>query len=289
MSDIVLIGAGKLGTNLVYALLQKGHRIAAISDKNLSSAQESREFIGQGKVIDNNQSAAQHGSWIILTVPDDMIDTVAEELSDSNLDWKGKFVFHCSGLLSTESLKGLERKGAFVASIHPVQSFPQKKPDPNAFVDIFFGIEGKGEALELAKKITRQLDAKYFILEAKNKALYHTACSMASNFMATILDTALELLQQTGLSKSRASKLLFPLVQGTLQNVKKIDAGKALTGPVVRGDIESIKKHLNALSKMPELRNLYVQLAFQSLEIAKRENKLSPEEIRAFRALLEGK
>ncbi len=289
MSDIVLIGAGNLGTNLVYALLQKGHRLAAISDKNLAKAQESRKFIGQGKVIDNNRSAARHGSWIILTVPDDTIDTVAEELADSDLDWKGKFVFHCSGLLSTASLKSLEREGAFVASIHPVQSFPQKRPDPNAFADIFFGIEGKGEALKLAKKITRQLDAKYFILEAQNKALYHTACSMASNFMATLLDAALGLLEQTGLTKSRASQILFPLVQGTLQNVKRFDTGKALTGPVVRGDKESIKKHLDALSHVPDLRNLYVQLAFHTLEIAKRGGKLSPEEIRAIKARLEGK
>jgi len=289
MSDITIIGAGKLGTNLGYALFQKGHRIQAVSDKILSSAQESQQIISQGKFTDDNRFAASHGHWIILTVPDDTIETVAEELADSDIEWQNRFVFHSSGLLTTESLKSLEMRGALVASLHPVQSFPQKKPDPNAFEGIFFGLEGKGEALNLSIEITRQLGGKYFILEAQNKPLYHTACSMASNFLATLLDTAKELLMQAGLADSTASHVLLPLVQGTLQNVKKFDASTALTGPVVRGDAESIAKHLEALGKLPDIRDLYIKMAYQSLRIAKREKRLSAEKFKALKALLGGK
>ena len=286
MSDISIIGAGKLGTNLGYALLRKGHRITAVSDKNLSSAQESQQLIGQGKAFDDNRSAAINGQWIILTVPDDAIETAAEELADSAVKWKERFVFHCSGLHSTESLESLEKRGALVASLHPVQSFPQKKPDPKAFEGIFFGLEGKQEALALATEITRQLGSKFFILEAQNKPLYHTACSMASNFLATLLDTATELLSQAGLPEATAPSVLMPLVQGTLQNVNKFDAGTALTGPVVRGDEKSIAKHLEALRKFPEFRNLYTTISFRSLQIAKREKYLSEEKIKALEALL---
>jgi len=289
MSDIAIIGAGKLGTNLGYALSRKGHRITAFSDKNLSSAQESQQIIGQGKFTDDNQVAARYGHWIILTVPDDAIQTVAEELADSVMGWQDRFVFHCSGLLTTESLNSLEKRGALVASLHPVQSFSQKKPDPKAFEDIFFGLEAKLEALDMAIGITRQLGGKYFILEAQNKPLYHTACSMASNFLATLLDTAAELLSQAGLADSVASQVLMPLAQGTLQNVKKLDAGTALTGPVVRGDEKSIAKHLEALHKLPELYDLYTTIAYRSLQIAKREKYLSEEKIKALEALLGGK
>lgn len=289
MSDIAIIGAGKLGTNLGYALLRKGHRITAFSDKNLSAAQESQQIIGQGKFTDDNRIAARYGHWVILTVPDDAIQTVAEELADSAMDWQDRFVFHCSGLLTTESLNSLEKRGALVASLHPVQSFSQKKPDPKAFEDIFFGLEGKQEALDMAIGITRQLGSKFFILKAHNKPLYHTACSMASNFLATLLDTAMELLSQAGLADSTASQVLMPLVQGTLQNVNKFDAGTALTGPVVRGDEKSIAKHLEALHKLPELRDLYTTIAYRSLQIAKREDKMSEEKFRALKALLEGK
>jgi len=289
MSDVVIIGAGKLGTNLGYALLQKGHRITAISDKNLSSAQESQQLISQGKAFDDNRSAAAYGQWIIFTVPDDAIEPTAKELADSPVKWQDRFVFHCSGLHSTESLYSLEKRGALVASLHPVQSFPQKKPDPKAFEGIFFGLEGKQDALTLATGITRQLGGKYFILEAQNKPLYHTACSMASNLLATLLDTATELLSQAGLPKSMAPQVLMPLVQGTLQNVNKFDAGTALTGPVARGDETSITKHLEALHKLPELRELYATIAYRSLQIAKREKYLSEEKFKALEALLGGK
>jgi predicted short-subunit dehydrogenase-like oxidoreductase (DUF2520 family) len=289
MSDIAIIGAGKLGTNLGYALMQKGHRVAAISDKNLSSAQESQQIIGQGIFTGDNRSAALHGRWIILAVPDDMIEAVAKELADSHIEWQDKFVFHCSGLHSTKSLKPFETKGALVASLHPVRSFSQKIPTPKAFVDIFFGLEGKGEALDLAIEITHQLGGKYFILESQNKPLYHTACSMASNFSATLLDTATTLLQQAGLAKSMAYHVLLPLVQGTLQNVKNFDAGTALTGPIARGDTESVRKHLEALDNLPELRDLYKRMARQSLQIVKREKKLYGEKFKALEALLGGK
>ena len=228
-------------------------------------------------------------SNVLLTVPDDAIETVAKELADSAEQWQDKFVFHCSGLLTTECLDYLEKKGALVASLHPVQSFSQKKPDPKAFEGIFFGLEGKQEALDLAIGITRQLGGKFFILEAQDKPLYHLACSMASNFLATLLDTATTLLSRAGLDDSMAPQVLMPLVQGTLQNVNKFDAGTALTGPVARGDEKSLTKHLEALHKYPELRDFYTTMAYRSLQIAKREKYLSEERIKALEALLGGK
>jgi predicted short-subunit dehydrogenase-like oxidoreductase (DUF2520 family) len=289
MSDIALIGAGKLGTNLGYALRRKGYRIAVISDKSLQAAQESRKLIGQGKITDDNRFAARQGSWVILTVPDDAIDGVAEDLAGADVAWQGKFVFHCSGLLSSGSLTPLEKKGALVASLHPVQSFPQKKPDPGIFADIFFGLEGKTEALELATRVTAQLGGRHFILEARNKPIYHTACSMASNSITTLLDAAIRLLKQAGLTETEASRVLFPLVQGTLQNVKKFDAGRALTGPVTRGDATSVAKHLEALGKDSELRDLYTKIACQSLRIVKKGKMLSAEKIKVLEVLLEDK
>jgi predicted short-subunit dehydrogenase-like oxidoreductase (DUF2520 family) len=289
MSDIAIIGAGRLGTNLGYALLQAGHRIAAISDKNHLSAQESRRFIGRGKVFDDNKSAARYGQWVILTVPDDTIESIADELAGSAIEWQDRFVFHCSGLHSTEDLNSLARRGARVASLHPVQSFPQKRPDSGIFKGIFFGLEGKKEALHIAIGITRQLGAKFFILEAHNKPLYHTACSMASNFLVTILEAANELLLKAGLAAPIAAQILMPLVQGTLQNVNKLDAGMALTGPVARGDKTSVSKHLEALQELPEFRDLYRSVASRSLQIAKKEKYLSEEKIKALEALLGGK
>lgn len=289
MSDITLIGTGKLGTSLGFALSLKGYRIAALSDRDHSSAKESRQIIGEGKVFKKNAPAARLGDWVILSVPDDEIVKVAEELADSDIEWKGKYVFHCSGLHSTESLKSLKIKGAGTASIHPVRSFPQKKPSPDAFENTFFGLEGKAEALKAAKKIVLLLGGRFFLLRPEDKPLYHTACSLASNFLVTLLDTAMCLFQQAGLTKHVASQILFPLVQGTLQNVKKFNAGSALTGPIVRGDKDSVQKQLKALEKFPEVQELYKKLAFQTLCFAGREKNLSGADFNALKALLEEK
>ncbi len=289
MNDIALIGAGKLGINLGYALRKIGHRIVVISDKRFHAAQECQRHIGQGEVTDDNRYATRNASWVILTVPDDAIEGVAEDLAGSDVLWQGKFVFHCSGLLTSGSLISLEKKGALVASIHPVQSFPQEKPDPGIFEGIFFGLEGKTEALERAIQVTTQLGGKPFILEARNKPLYHTACSMAANSVTTLLDAAIRLLKKAGLAESVALQVLFPLVQGTLQNVKKFDAETALTGPIARGDTASVAKHLEALEKDPGLLDLYVRIARQSLRIAKKGKTLSVNKIKALEALLEDK
>jgi predicted short-subunit dehydrogenase-like oxidoreductase (DUF2520 family) len=289
MSNITLIGTGKLGTSLGFALSLKGNRIAALSDMNFSSAKESRQIIGEGKVFKRSVPAARLGDWIMLTVPDDEIVKAAEELAGSDIEWKEKYVFHCSGLHSTESLKSLKKKGARTASLHPVRSFARKKTPPDAFEDIFFGLEGGAEALKAAKKIVLQLGGRYFLLRPEDKPLYHTACSMASNFLVTLLDTATYLLRQAGLTRSVASQILFPLVQGTLQNVKEFNAGSALTGPILRGDKDSVQRQLKALEKFPEVQELYKKLAFQTLCFARREKSLSGTDFTALKALLEEK
>lgn len=289
MSDIAIIGAGKVGTAFGHALSRKKHQIKAIVCNRLYSAKESRQIIGQGEIFDDNSLAARQGQWIILSVPDDEIKKVAEELATSEVEWEGRFVFHCSGLLPTDALKSLEKKGALTASIHPIQSFPQKRPALGAFKGIYFGLEGRENALDLAKRIVRQLEGHYIILEGEDKPLYHAACSIASNFLITLLSMASSLLEQTGLKKEMASQILFPLVQGTLQNVKEFDMDSALTGPIIRGDEKSIHKHLLALRKLPAQKELYMELALHTLHIAEREKRLSASKIRSLRALLKGK
>ncbi len=289
MSDIVIIGAGRVGTSLGYALSRKKHQIKALVCRSPHSAKESREMIGQGDIYDDKILAARQGEWIILSVPDDKIEKTAAELATSDMEWVGRFVFHCSGLHTAESLKNLEKRGALTASIHPIQSFPVKMPAPDAFKGIYFGLEGKEKALDLAKKIVRQLESRYIILESEEKSLYHAACSMASNFLVTLFDAASFLLEQTGLDANISSQILFPLVQGTLQNVKNFNTHSALTGPICRGDEKSIQKHLTALCKYPLQKRIYMELGIYMLQIVEGKKKLSPEKIRTLKALLEGK
>ncbi len=289
MNEISIIGAGRLGTSLGAALSKKGYRIKFLSCRTSLSAEESRKIIGEGKASTDNVQTARAGDIVILCLPDEEILKVTKELVKAKIRWSEKFIFHCSGLLSSEILKPLKAKGALTASIHPVQSFAHKRTPPEQFENIYFGLEGETKALEESQKIIQKLGGRSFIIKAENKILYHTACSIVSNFFVVLLDTASSLLNQAGLQEEQAFQILLPLVKGTLHNVKKFDIPTSLTGPVIRGDKATVDKHLEALRKFPFLYEMYRRLAFQALEIARREQKLSDQKIKALKDLLEGK
>jgi predicted short-subunit dehydrogenase-like oxidoreductase (DUF2520 family) len=289
MTDVSIIGAGRLGTSLGYALARKGFRIMALSCKRLSSAEESRKIIGQGIATTDNVQTAKSGELVILSLPDDEIEKVASDILSSDIVWKDKFVFHCSGLLSSGVLEALEAKGAVTASIHPNQSFSHKRSGPRVFEGIYFGIEGSRNALVLAKDIVQKLGGKHFILKADDKPLYHAACSIASNFLVVLLDMARQLFEQVGLEKKAATSVLFPLVQGTLNNMKGSSALSSLTGPIIRGDSESVSKHIDALRKFPHYHELYIKMASYAVEMAEKQRGVPSEKIEAMKVLLEDK
>ncbi len=287
--DVSIIGAGRLGASLGHALAGKGYRIKALSCRTSSSAAESRRIIGEGTASTDNIAAARRGRLVFLCLPDNEISKVVRALAISDIDWSRKWLYHCSGLLSSDILKALKARGARTASFHPLQSFAQKRTPSRHFENIYYAVEGDEEALALAKRVIRRLGGHFLPLRAEDKALYHAACSMASNFLVVLLDMATSLLQQVGLEEKMAFQILLPLLQGTLHNVKKLSISAALTGPVVRGDQKSVEKHLQALRSFPPLHETYKQLAVQALEMVKREKKLLPSKVRMLKDLLEGK
>ena len=288
MMDVSIIGAGRLGTSLGRALARKGYKIRALSCQSLISARESQKIIREGKALTDNVKAAGEGNLIFLCLPDEKLAKAARKLAHSNISWSKKFVFHSSGLLPAEILKPLQERGAFTASVHPIQSFSQKSSSPKHFDGIFWGLEGDKKALSLARKIVRQLKGHPLPIKAKDKPLYHAACSLASNFFVVLLDIASSLLEDIGLKEEDAERCLLPLLEGTLQNVKKFGRKTSLSGPIVRGDKESVKSHLEALQRFPLYSQIYMKLAERALQMARRK-KLSTQKIKALRLLLEGK
>jgi predicted short-subunit dehydrogenase-like oxidoreductase (DUF2520 family) len=287
MKSIAIIGAGRLGTSLGYALSKKGYSIKALSCLSISSAEESRQKIGQGKASTDNVRTADQGEIVSLTVPDDEIEHVVQELVSSPLSWEEKIVFHCSGLLTSSVLHPLQIKGAHTASVHPCFSFPKKQRRPDLFQGIYFALEGDDTAVATAKDIISTIGGLHFKIRAEYKACYHTACSMTSNMSVALLYTAISLLSNCGIREDKAQKILWPLLEGTLHNVNKIDIFDALTGPVARGDLSTIRKHLAELERSPSARRIYIGLAKQALEMVKRENKIPKEKISVLEALLE--
>lgn len=290
MRTAAVIGAGRLGTTLARALTARGVRITGLACLTRGEAEESRLLIGEGMVFEDNAAAAAEGAdFVLLTVPDQAISGTAAELAQGEGDWSGRLVWHCSGLLPAAALGPLQELGADTAAAHPVQTFPSRSGGADSFQGIYFGIEAEDQAWERSCGVVEFLGGRPIRLRPEEKPLYHAACSTASNLLTALLDTAVSMLRRSGRPAAEARDMLMPLAQGTLHNVKELDIENALTGPVARGDVETVAAHLKALSGMREEREIYSALARRSLELAAARGDLPEEIIRAVADRLEEK
>ncbi len=282
-----IIGGGRLGTTLGRALAGTRYAVRAVPDRNLSLASRSRGLIGAGRATADNAQAAREADILFLCLPDDVLEKEAGRLARSPVGWKGKTIFHCSGLYSSAVLKPFRRRGASVASFHPAQSFPRKGMPPSVFKGIFISLEGDPKACRLGRKIILELGAHPAALGPRAKPLYHAACCLASNHSLVLFFLAAELLEKAGLSRRRAEQVLMPLALGTLLHVKKFGAVKALTGPVVRGDATTVARHLQALRPYRGCRRAYRVLSQEALRLAGQAG-LPASKVKALNRLLRG-
>jgi len=295
MKSFSIVGAGRLGTVLGAALVRRGWTAAVIVDKDSGAARESRRIIGRGKAVPSCLTLpgkgldrkVRLGDVVIIAVPDDAVGRVAAGLARSGVSWAGRFVFHTSGLLPAHVLEPLRKRGARIASVHPVQSFPRKDAPASIFRGITWGVEGDPAAVAAAEEMVRDLRGNVLLLSEKDKPLYHAACSLASNAMIALEWTASGLLGAAGIGEKAAAGMLFPLVQGTLQNVNNLGLEKALTGPILRGDAATVRKHLEALRDDPHAREVYRVMGKQILRLAEKSG-LPAGRVTALKRLLEG-
>jgi predicted short-subunit dehydrogenase-like oxidoreductase (DUF2520 family) len=286
MKSFSIIGAGKVGVSLGLALANHGFQLEYISDCDLQAARRARRIIKQGKATRDNCRAAGAAGITFICVPDGLIAKVAKDLSTLNL--RGKYVFQTSGAVSSEVLQPLSRQGAAVASLHPVQTFAAAPPDPDIFQGIFFGLEGDQKAVKLGQFLARKLQAGVILISPDNKALYHLACSITSNFMVVLLSEAKSLFELLGFEEKIYLEVIYPLLDKTLDNVRELGCEQSLTGPVLRGDIETVRKHLQALSQKPGLERLYRLMSLQALNLAEKRG-LEKRKVKALKHLLEQK
>lgn len=220
--------------------------------------------------IETKEDVAKAADVVFITVPDRFIESVAKEIAEKlGEKVSGKTFFHCSGALGLEALTSLEKLGARVGSIHPLQSF-NKESRPEAFEGIFMALDyHEKETREIAEDLVKKLGAKPFVVPANQRKLYHAAACMASNYVVTTLDLAEQLMATFLDSKEDAAQALKPLFKGTANNLLVGDnARTSLTGPIARGDAKTIKEHLEV---MPEsMQTVYRVLGIETVKTAKK-------------------
>ncbi len=229
------------------------------------------------RVIDVGKPLPTDVVWI--TVPDDAIASVASLLASSQ-DWKGKTVFHSSGALTSDELSPLRAKGARVASVHPMMTFVRSAVPEMA--GISFAVEGDAGAVRMARSIVEDLGGRSFVIKKQNKVLYHVFGSFASPMVIALMASLEEVARAAGIRQSEIKRVMEPLLSQTLRNYLQQEAASAFSGPLVRGDVATVRKHLAELLNLPEARAVYVALARASLNfLPVRNRKLLERELKS--------
>lgn len=270
-----IIGCGKVGTILGYFLVKNGFTAVGAASRTLASARRAAELMGCATYSDCSWEVTSDADVIFITTPDGVIAEVCEQLVARNSIPSGRIVLHCSGALPSTILAAAQTCGAWTGSMHPLQSFAAIQVETNPFKGIVMDLEGQPEAVAAARFLTEGLQATPLEIKTAAKTLYHAAAVVASNYLVALMDVACTLMEKAGLDEPQAIKVLKPLVQGTFRNIENLGLHTALTGPIARGDRETISRHLADLQACPKELILYRDLGYRTLQVAARQNRLA--------------
>jgi predicted short-subunit dehydrogenase-like oxidoreductase (DUF2520 family) len=262
---VSIVGPGRLGTALALNLPKAGYEVEVLVTRSRKVASRETEKLAReakARVVNLGDVPLDTG-LVWITVPDDAIAAVGARLARAQ-DWRGRTVFHSSGALTSDVLAPLRTKGAKVASVHPGMTFVRKSMPRMEGVP--FGVEGDPSAVRLAKKIVGELGGKTFPIAKQNKVVYHAFGSFASPMVIALMAALEQVGKAAGIKQSDLRTMAAPLLRQTLGNYLERGAAEAFSGPLVRGDVATIRRHLNALRKVPESRAVYVALARVALK-----------------------
>lgn len=265
-----IIGTGRVGASFLLALRDTtGIDIVGITASTAEKSKKAAAFYAVTAYADGAALLADC-DVVLLTVQDNAIATVSQNLAAALGSRKVTgVVLHCSGAMDLQPLGPLAAHGLAVGSLHPLQSIA--KPDGKQLRHIFFALDGDDAARKQASVIVQALDSTAFTVPAAERPLYHCAACFASNYVVTAVAIAQHLLSRWTATPEDAKQALWPLLAGTMHNIEKSSLARtALTGPISRGDTETVTKHLALLP--PEYQAVYRTLSEVTAMIAQ-ENK----------------
>ncbi|WP_419419732.1 Rossmann-like and DUF2520 domain-containing protein [Legionella sp. D16C41] len=261
-----LIGAGRLGKNLALSLSSAGHLLKAIFNKQVITANQACSTLNSGKAVAYLSDLPQ-ADIIFITTPDDVIEEIVLELASKKIIKPGSIAVHCSGVLNSDILKPLQAQGCFIASLHPLKAFRADTLDKNSFNNCDCALEGDNQATQVLSMLFKPLGANLVTIMPDKKPLYHAAAVFASNYLVTLALQALHLFKEVGIKEQEAKPIIARLMHTSLANIQDAaNLSTALTGPLARGDVNTIVKHLKAqkyLSTLP----LYKALSVETLPL----------------------
>lgn len=264
---IGIAGAGRVAQAVGRHLRENGQRIAFVASRCSEHAAEACGFIG-GEAVARRFEELEC-DYVLIAVPDRAIPFVGELLPAPRV------VLHTCGAYGAEILDSLRPRGVSCGSLHPLQTFSTPEAGYGALRGCAFAIDGDDAARFWAAEIAGMLDGRILRIPAAARAIYHAAAVMASNQVTSLIDAAMQLLIQAGIPENEALAALAPLTHTAVRNTFEQGPVRALTGPVERGDIETVHRHLEALAAAPPtIGELYRAASMHAVQIARRRNAL---------------
>lgn len=266
--NIGFIGAGKVGCAFGRYLHANDFEVSGYLSKTYESAQRGAKAIN-GVVYNTIEELIKSCSIVFITTPDDVIEDIAIHINKNIKISTGQVFVHMSGALSSEVLKPIKEEGGLVYSLHPLQAFADIESAFKNLKNTVFSIEGDKEKISMVSSLVRDCGNECIEIKKEHKAIYHASACVVSNYLVTLLNYGFKYYEVIGQNEDIAIKSLFPLIEGTIKNIKELGTYKALTGPIARGDVKTVKKHLKSLKEhAPELARLYKILGLETINIA---------------------
>jgi predicted short-subunit dehydrogenase-like oxidoreductase (DUF2520 family) len=258
-ASIVLVGPGRAGRAFARSWTRTGGSIVLVA-RDAPAARTFAREVSRAEVVALDSRVTLAGDVFILAVPDDAIGALARRLARR---LACRFAFHFSGALGSAELAPLGDVGAKLGSLHPLRAFSGSKEDD--WTDAFVAVEGDEPAARMAVRLSRHVGARPHRLSAGGKPLYHAAATLAAGGTASLLSFATRLWAHAGLAEEEGKAALAGLAAGAVDAVARLPFERALTGPVARRDVETVRLHRDALAPWPELARLYELLARETL------------------------
>ena len=258
---VTIIGAGRMGQGLGLALKRRGYKIALV-------ARTPRDVTPPLMLHQGSRSEATAGAELVLiATPDDAIGSVAAELASEGAITRDQVVLHLSGLLDRNALLPLEETGAGCGSFHPLQSVAEAASAAERLKGAYVGIEGDDRALVAAERLANTLRMIPVRIPAAAKPAYHAGAAFVANYTVALVGVAERLARAAGVPADIAARIYLPLLGGAVANLTAMGPAASLTGAVRRGDEQTIRAHLKALSA--EDRTLYRTVSRAAITLAR--------------------
>lgn len=288
--NVFVAGAGPVAATLAGALRRAGAPVLGLWGRRPEAVRSAGAAAGVATFSAAPPDLILEADVVILAVKDDAIGEVARTLLATGLVTRRHVFLHCSGVISAAEAFGETTASLGGAgTLHPLRSIVDPKVSIPAMRGTLFGIEGDPSGREAARVLAQLLGGKPVDLDGEGMALYHAAASMASNHLVALLDAAAEALSGAGIPKEEALPALLPLVTGTLENLARAGVPAALTGPIARGDLGTVKRHLAALAeRTPALLDLYRALGERTLAVARTKGDAPVEALESIAQALRG-